>query len=55
MPDHCLTFLKAFGRWGQVFATSASPIDRPWTKKLAMPPSSTAHGGQYGTKHVTFA
>ena len=36
-----LTFLKACGWWGHVFATSVSPINRSWTKKLAMSPSST--------------
>ena len=51
-----MTLLKACGRWGHVFATSASPINMPCTtKKLAiMPPSSTVHGGQYDTKYVTF-
>ena len=47
-----MTFLKACGRWGHVFATCASP--RPWTKKLAMSPSSTVHGGQYYAKYFKF-
>ena len=46
-PNHYWHFLKACGRWGHVFPTSASP--RPWTQKLAMSPSSTVHGGQYDT------
>ena len=40
-----MTLLKACGRRGHVFATSASP--RSFNKKLAMSPSSTVHGGQH--------
>ena len=37
---------------GTHFGASASP--RSLTKKLAMPPSSTVHGGQRDTIYVTF-
>ena len=36
-----------------VFAASARP--RVSAKKLALPPSSDVHDGQYDTKQVTFA
>ena len=39
-----LTFLKACGRWGHVFDTSASPTPR--TRKLAMSPFFIVHGGR---------
>ena len=32
----------------------ANAIPRSLTKKLAMSPSSTVHGGQHDTKYVTF-
>ena len=51
-PDHLLSFWKACGRWGRVFATNASPRSR--TKKLAMLLPSAARGGQYNSKCVTF-
>ena len=35
-----------------IFGASASP--RSLTKKMAMSPSSTVHGGQHDTKYVTF-
>ena len=47
-----LTSLKACDWSGHIFGASASP--RFLTKKLAMSPSSTLHGGQHDTKHVTF-
>ena len=47
-PGHYRRFMKDCGRLGHVFAVSASP--RSWTKKVAMSPSSTVHGGQYDTK-----
>ena len=48
-----LTSLKACDWSGHIFGASASV--RLLTKKLAiMSPSSTVHGGQHGTKYVTF-
>ena len=47
-----LTSLKVCDWSGHIFATSASP--RSLTKKMAMSPSSTVHGGQHDTKYVTF-
>ena len=48
-----LTSLKACDWSGHIFGASASA--RLLTKKLAiMSPSSTVHGGQHGTKYVTF-
>ena len=38
-----LALLKACGRWGHVFATSANA--RSLTEKLAMSPFSTVHSG----------
>ena len=49
----CLIIIDKRPNWlGNIFGASASP--RPLTKKLAMPPSSTVHGGQHDTKYVTF-
>ena len=45
------TSLKACNRSGLIFGASASPISL--TKKLSMSPS-TAHGGEYDAKYVTF-
>ena len=45
-----MTFLKACDGSGHIFGASAS--HRSSTKKLAMSPSSTVHGGQHDTKHV---
>ena len=47
-----LTSLKVCDWSGHIFGASASP--RSLTKKLAMSPSSTVHGGQHDTKYVTF-
>ena len=47
-----MTISKASGRWGHVFTTSASPINRFSIKKLAMSPSSTVHGGEHESKYV---
>ena len=47
-----LTSLKVCDWSGHIFGASASP--RSLTKKLPMSPSSTAHGGQYDIKYVTF-
>ena len=47
-----LTSSKVCDWSGHIFGASASP--RSLTKKLAMSPSSTVHGGQHGTKYVTF-
>ena len=47
-----LTFLKACDWSGHILGASASP--KSLTKKLAMSPSSTVHGGQHDTKCVTF-
>ena len=46
-----LTSLKVCDWSRHIFGASASP--RSFTKKLAMSPSSTVHGGQYDTKYVT--
>ena len=43
-----LTSLKVCDWSGHIFGASASP--RSLTKKLAMSPSSTVHGGQHDTK-----
>ena len=46
-------YLTSLEVWsGHIFGASASP--RSLTKKLVMPPSSTALGGQHNTKNVTF-
>ena len=37
---------------GHIFGASGSP--RSLTKKMAMPPSSTVHGGQHDPNYVTF-
>ena len=47
-----LTSLKVCDWSGHIFGASASP--RPLTKKMAVSPSSTVHGGQHDTKYVTF-
>ena len=47
-----LTSLKVCDWSGHIFGASASP--RFSTKKLAMLPSSTDHGGQHDIKYVTF-
>ena len=47
-----LTSLKLCEWSGHIFGASASP--RSITKKMAMSPSSTVHGGQHDTKYVTF-
>ena len=47
-----LTSLKVCDWSGHIFGASASP--RSLTKKLAMSPSSTVHGGQYDAKYVAF-
>ena len=47
-----LTSLKVCDWSGHIFGASASP--RSLTKKLAMSPSSTVHGGQHDTKYVSF-
>ena len=47
-----LTSLKVCDWSGHIFGASASP--RSSNKKMAMPPSSTVHGGQHDTKYVTF-
>ena len=47
-----LTSLKACDWSGHVFGASASP--RFLTKKLAMSPPSTVHGGRHDIKYVTF-
>ena len=47
-----LTSLKVCDWSGHIFGASASP--RSLTKKLAMSPSSTVHGGQDDTEVVTF-
>ena len=48
-----LTSVKVCDWSGHLFGVrSASP--RPLTKKLAMSPSSTVHGGQLDNKYVTF-
>ena len=36
-----------------IFGVGASPLG-PLKKKLAMPLSSTVHGGQHDTKYATF-
>ena len=48
-----LTSLKVRDWSGHIFGASASP--RASNKNMAMPPSSTVHGGQHDTKYVTFA
>ena len=47
-----LTSLKVCDWSGRIFGASASA--RSLTKKMAMSPSSTVHGGQHDTKYVTF-
>ena len=47
-----MTSLKVCDWSGHIFGASASP--RSLTKKLAMSPSSTVHGGQHDTKYVAF-
>ena len=47
-----LTSSEFCERSGHIFGASASP--RSITKKIAMSPSSTVHGGQHDTKYVTF-
>ena len=47
-----MTFLKARGWAGYIFAAGASP--RASTKEVAMLPSCTVHGGQYDANYVTF-
>ena len=47
-----LTSLKACDWSAHIFGASSSR--RSLTKKMAMSPSSTAHGGQHDTKYVTF-
>ena len=47
-----LTSLKNCDWSGHILGASASP--RSLTKKKAMSPSSTVHGGQHDTKYVTF-
>ena len=47
-----MTSLKACDWLGHIFGASANP--KYLTKKLALPPSSTVHGGQHDTKYVTF-
>ena len=32
MPDHCLTFLKAFGRWAHIAATIIAQVLDPEQK-----------------------
>ena len=49
-----LTSLKVCDWSGHIFGASAIPTNRSLTKKMAMPPSSTVHGGQHDTKYVTF-
>ena len=49
---YLLTSWKVCDWSGYIFGASASPSSL--TKKLAMSPSSTVHGGQHGTKYVTF-
>ena len=47
-----LTSLKVCDWSGHISGASASP--RSLTKKMAMSPSSTVHGGQHDTKYVAF-
>ena len=47
-----LTSLKVCDWSGRIFGASASA--RSLTKKMAMSPFSTVHGGQHDTKYVTF-
>ena len=47
-----MTSLKVCDWSGHIFGASASP--RSLTKKKAISPSSTVHGGQHYTKYVTF-
>ena len=47
-----LTSLRVCDWSGHIFGASASP--RSLTKKMAVPPSSTVHGGQHDTKCVAF-
>ena len=49
-----LSFWKAYV-WttGTRFCHYCTASPRPRTKKLAMSPSSTVHGGQYDTHYVT--
>ena len=47
-----LTSFKACDCSGHICSASACP--RSLTTKLAMPPSSTIHGGQHDTKYVNF-
>ena len=51
-----LTSLKACHWSGHIFGAIASPIASPrsLTKKVALSPSSTVHGGQHDTKYVAF-
>ena len=44
-----IDFLKVCDWLGHIFGASVSP--RSLTKKLAMSPSSTVHGGQHDTKY----
>lgn len=43
--------LKARG-WSGHFVSSLAPVEQE--RKLTMPPSSAAHGGQYDTKYMAF-
>ena len=52
MPYLLLTYLKVCDWSGHILGASASP--RSLTKKMAMSPPSTVHGGQHDTKYVTF-
>ena len=47
-----LTSSKVCDWSGHIFGASASP--RSLTKKMAVSPSSTVHGGQHDTKNATF-
>ena len=47
-----LTSLKVCDWSGHIFGASASRASL--TKKMAISPSSTVHGGQHDTKYVTF-
>ena len=50
--DRYLTSLKVCDWSGHIFGASASP--RSLAKKMAMPPSSTVHGGQHDTEYAAF-
>ena len=39
---------------GRDTLSARAPVLGPLTKKLAMSPSSTVHGGQHDAKYVTF-